>query len=177
MLALEDRAAIEDLFARYARAVDRCDWVLLRSLYASDCVIDHGGYQGDADGFVDFVRGRRPGIVHTAHYLGQILLERVAAGRVAAEVYGWAEQSFAHPSPLVPEGKEGVVLRSTYRYVDLVERRGEEWQFVETHLVLGDLEMRPLDRPPRRRAGVSQIPSLDDPLYGFLGRWRSGPSE
>jgi len=167
------RTAAEQVVASYARAVDRSDWELLRSLYHPDAVIDHGAYAGDVDGFIDFVRGRREGIVHTAHYVANLLVEPLPGDRLAVEAYGWAVQTFAAPSPLVPAGSAGTTYRSTYRYVDLLGRHGDRWVFVETHLVLGDLEVEQHAEQPARRAGLTQLPSTDDPLYALLARWRS----
>lgn len=165
------RAAAHDLLMRYCRAVDRCDWDLLRSIYHDDAVLDHGFYQGDVDGFVDFVRGRRVGIVHSAHFVSNLLVEQVDENRVATEAYGWAVQTFKHPSALVRSGFQGIRQKSTYRYVDLLENRGGRWAMIECHLVLGELEIEHLAEEPGHRAGLSQQPDTSDPLYRLHRDW------
>lgn len=173
LVPLEVRAAVTDTVHSYARAVDRSDWNLLRSLYRQDATIDHGQYQGDVDGFIDFVRGRRQGIVHTAHYVTNVLVEHVAKGAVAVEAYGWAVQTFAAPSPLVDDKWAGTTYRSSYRYIDLLMEHEDAWVFVETHLILGDLDIEHHKTAPMRRAGPSQLPSTEDRLYELLAGWRS----
>ena len=55
---LIDRAEITDLLSRYARAVDRKDWQLFRSVFTPDARIDYtqmGGIAGDVDEVVGFL--------------------------------------------------------------------------------------------------------------------------
>ena len=55
---LIDRAEITDLLTRYARAVDRQDWELFRSVFTPDARIDYtqvGGIAGDLDTIVGFL--------------------------------------------------------------------------------------------------------------------------
>ena len=55
---LIDRAEINDLLTRYARAVDRQDWDLFRSVFTSDARIDYtqvGGIAGSVDETVAFL--------------------------------------------------------------------------------------------------------------------------
>ncbi len=49
---LSDRAEINDLLTRYARAVDRKDWDLYRTVFTADGHVDYtsaGGIAGDVD--------------------------------------------------------------------------------------------------------------------------------
>ena len=58
LLTLIDRAEITDLLTRYARAVDRQDWELFRSVFTPDARIDYtqvGGIAGDLDTVVGFL--------------------------------------------------------------------------------------------------------------------------
>ena len=55
---LIDRAEITDLLTRYARAVDRQDWDLFRTVFTPDAHIDYtqvGGIAGDLDTVVGFL--------------------------------------------------------------------------------------------------------------------------
>jgi SnoaL-like domain len=171
-LPCADRHEIADLFARYARAVDRSDWAALRTIYHSDAFLAHGTYLGDVEGFVSYVASRRSGMVYTAHYLANMVLERLGPNRVAAEVYGWAIQVFAAPSTMVRTGFAAARHRSTFRYVDLVERRGGRWAVTEDHLVLGEVEVEDLRSAPRPGKVLAQRPGHDDPVYRLIDGWR-----
>src|ERR1700722_2500798 len=41
---ISDRLEIQDLFGKYAHAVDTCDWDLYRSLYTEDAIIDYSTF-------------------------------------------------------------------------------------------------------------------------------------
>ena len=67
---LVDRAEITDLLTRYARAVDRQDWDLYRSIFTADAHIDYtqvGGIAGNVEevvGFLSQVMGMFESIQH-----------------------------------------------------------------------------------------------------------------
>ena len=168
---LESRLAIEDAITRYCRAVDRCDWDLLHTVYHPDAAIQHGPYTGDVAGFVEFVRARRTGIRHTAHYLSNVLVDFTGPDTAVCEAYGWASQTFVPPSPFVPDGMAATRITAMYRYVDRFERRAGRWAVAEGLLVTGERQQQHYpDAPPDATAAVVQAPSLDDPLYCVLGK-------
>jgi hypothetical protein len=168
---LVSRIAIEDAIKRYCRAVDRCDWDLLASVYHEDAAIEHGLFSGGVDGMVDFVRSRRVGIRHTAHYVSNVLVDFAGPDDAVCETYGWASQTFVPPSPFVPEGMAATRITSMFRYVDRFERRDGRWAIAEATLVTGERESRHYpDAPPDATAAVVQQPSMDDPLYALLAR-------
>jgi len=121
--ALAAKRACADTLMRYARGVDRCAPELVRSTYHADAYDDHGGYQGDADGFVAWVK---PTVMDafsvTMHELGNMLIE-VDGDRAFAETYAIAHH--------VSEA-DGVATDLTMgvRYVDRLERRGgaSDWR-------------------------------------------------
>lgn len=170
---LADRAEIEDAVKRYCRAVDRCDWALLARFYHPDAVIRHGGYEGGPAGFVEFVKARRVGIRHTAHFVSNILVEFGGPDVAVAETYGFATQTFVPPSPFVPEGAVATRVRAVYRYVDRFERREGRWAVARALLVGGERDTEHFtDAPPDGSAGVGQRPGTDDPLYQMLAELR-----
>lgn len=167
------RTEIEDVIKRYCRAVDRCDWALLADLYHPDAAIQHGQYVGGPAGFVEFVRARRVGIRHTAHFVSNILIEFGGPDVAVAETYGFATQTFVPPSPFVPAGAVASRVRATYRYVDRFEHREGRWAIARALLITGERDWRHFaDAPPDDSALVVQRPGLDDPLYALLADLR-----
>ena len=121
------KQACFDTLARYTRGVDRCDPELVRSTYHADAYDDHGGYQGDAGGFVDWVK---PTVMDsfscTMHKLGNCLIE-VEGDRAYAETYAIAHHVLgqaAEPSDMVM----GV------RYLDELEDRGSGWKIAHRRM-------------------------------------------
>ncbi|MCH2172500.1 nuclear transport factor 2 family protein [Myxococcota bacterium] len=124
---LEAKLACYDVLMRYARGVDRCDPELVRSTYHADAYDDHGGYQGDADGFVNWVK---PTVMDTftttMHKLGNALIE-VRGDQAFAETYAVAHHVLANidtPSDLIM----GV------RYIDRLEQRGGQWKIAHRQM-------------------------------------------
>ena len=67
-----DRAAIDDLLARYAFAIDMREWDDLRSVFAADAEIDYsGGTQRHAgvENIVEFFRSTATRVAATQHLL------------------------------------------------------------------------------------------------------------
>lgn len=73
--ALIDRAEITDLLTRYARAVDRRDWDLFRSVFTPDARIDYtqvGGIAGDPVTVVGFLSEVMAMFESTQHQISNI---------------------------------------------------------------------------------------------------------
>ncbi|MEE2662979.1 MAG: nuclear transport factor 2 family protein [Myxococcota bacterium] len=115
------KRACFDALARYARGVDRCDPELVRSTYHPGAYDDHGGYQGDADGFVAWVKGAVMDTFGcTMHKLGNSLIE-VEGDRAFGETY-----AVAHHIQDQPASPTDLVMG--VRYLDRFERRGGHWK-------------------------------------------------
>jgi hypothetical protein len=84
---LEDRAAIQDCLARYARGVDRGDWDLVLSTYHPDAHDSHGDYRGGMDGFAAWLDKRLSGVDNSMHLLGQCLIEFAGPDWAFVETY------------------------------------------------------------------------------------------
>jgi hypothetical protein len=127
--ALEDREAIYDLLARYCRAVDRSDEVLLRSVYHPDAAGDHGAYRGDVDGFVDWVKSSVQNRFRcTVHKLGNAYIE--LDGDVAyGETYAIGHHVTTENGRDVQDSIIGL------RYVDRFERRAGSWKIADRKAV------------------------------------------
>ncbi|MEZ4331736.1 MAG: nuclear transport factor 2 family protein [Myxococcota bacterium] len=118
-----------DALTRYTRGVDRCDPALVRSAYHPDAWDDHGGYQGDVEGFVDWL-GPTVFAPHTCtmHKLGNVLI-RVEGRRAWAETYAIAHHVAARTEErAMPDGEEASDLVMGVRYLDRFEDRGEGWK-------------------------------------------------
>lgn len=115
-----------DALTRYARGVDRCDLELVRSAYHADAFDDHGGYQGDVEGFLAWL-GPTVHAPHTCtmHKLGNVLI-RVEGRQAWAESYAIAHHVTARTrGQATPEGDEASDLVMGVRYLDRFEDRGD----------------------------------------------------
>lgn len=119
---LLDKQACIELVYRLARAIDRCDEALLRSLFHPDATDDHGGFQGTAAQFVDWVLPVLAGMNRTQHCIANVLIE--LHGDVA---YGESYFTAHHVLPQT-EGPD-IYMVAAGRYLDRFERRDDVWRF------------------------------------------------
>ena len=121
------KRACYDALMRYARGIDRCDLELVRSAYHPGAYDDHGGYQGDIDGFLPWVKETvMDTYTCTMHKMGNTLIEIDGDGAFG-ETYAIAHHVDARadaPSDLLM----GV------RYIDRFECRDGEWRIVAYHV-------------------------------------------
>lgn len=125
---LSDRLAIQDLIARYCRGIDRADYALVRSVYASDGVDHHTGFSGSADDFVAWVEKRSARLTGTMHNIGTHTAT-ITANTAIAETYGTAHHwGDPHDDPTVN-------FTSGFRYLDRLRREKDGWRIVERFAV------------------------------------------
>lgn len=124
-LALErllDRTAIQDCLNRNAIATDLLDGEAWKATYWPDAEESHGWYQGDAYRFVDeTVASAARDMDMSWHLLGNVTIAfDGASARVVTYFYAYTRQV----------GADGARSDSFCggRYVDLFEKRGEEWR-------------------------------------------------
>lgn len=183
MERLNDRHEIEQVLYLYARAVDRADWDLLRSVYHSDAYDDHGGYKGDVEGFIAYVIARHRDIEHSAHHLSNIFIEFVGENLAVVETHCQAFQRFApgpqrmlmfgEDDPIVAPGKAAARIMGILRYVDRFERRDGRWAIAERTVVSGDLSIEQLDDAiPFGPERVVQRHDVEDHIYAVLATAR-----
>lgn len=150
MLAKE---ALRDLAVRYARAVDRRDLELLRSVYHDDATDEHGVvYSGPASGFVDGFMEVMRGFELTAHYICNASY-RVDGNRADGELY-----FIAYHRTLGDDSKHAIV---SGRYLDNYEQRNGEWRIARRKLVWDSALTLPVDP-----ADAAQLAAL-----GEVGQW------
>jgi len=129
------KQACLDTLARYARGVDRCDPELVLSTYHPDAYDDHGGYQGDARGFVEWVQ---PTVMDTfsctMHKLGNCLIV-IKDGRAFAETYATAHHVLGHVLGDDPAGDRAPSdMIMGVRYIDELEDRGDGWKIADRRM-------------------------------------------
>jgi ketosteroid isomerase-like protein len=153
---LEARTAIEDCLKRFARAVDRQDWALARSLYHDDAFDDHGFFKGPPDAFLAHIRGLHAQQEHSMHFNTNVLIEFRSREQAMVETYVLVLQRF----------RDGVRKTASARYLDRFEKRGGEWRVAHRTLVFGDLVSDAASAPPQFPPEFSvQKHGMDDPLY------------
>lgn len=157
--ALIDRQAIEEKVRLYCRAIDRLDIELLRSVYWPEGTDDHGSFIGNAYEFAEFIMiDLKKRVIDGMHAIMHTVIE--LDGNVAtAESYYWAYQ-------LTPGGREAVTefFGESYaarhadriddpqdfycggRYIDLFEKRGQEWRILKRKITNEWNDVRPSDR-------------------------------
>ena len=148
--------AIRDALHRYCRAVDRGDWGLLRSVYHSDAVDDHGSYKGAVPGLVDWLADRFEHVGDSTHFLGQVLVEFTDPDTALVETY-FLSRRLQPPSHQVVDGsdEDGMVSREVWgRYVDDFERRQGRWGIAKRLVVVDASYVSPVVNA-RRRADAS----------------------
>jgi len=124
-LLLAERAIARVLY-KYSRGADRFDLELMRSCYWPDGTDDHGSYDGELDGFIEFVGPALQRFERTNHFLGNMLIDVDLSQDVArAETYAVAYHRY-HDT----DGQENDMIAGL-RYVDRFERRGSEWRIAK----------------------------------------------
>lgn len=157
--ALLDRQAIEQQLKLYCRAIDRLDVDLLRSIYWPEGTDDHGSFVGNAHEFAEFIMGDlRKRVIDGMHAIMHSVIE-IDGAFATAESYYWAYQ-------LCPGGLEAVTefFGERYaarhaeridgphdffcggRYIDLFEKRGQEWKVLKRKITNEWNTVRPTDR-------------------------------
>jgi ketosteroid isomerase-like protein len=157
---LLDESAIRAVVHRYARGVDRRDFELVRSCYHPDAREDRGPgrYQGDVDGYIEWLRAAVEGYASTSHHIATQTIE-LDGDAAWVESYCLA----LHRTP-PRDGKPAVDRLIPCRYFDRFERRDGEWRIASRQNVYDPGREDPVvfDLPPLGTAGVA---GPDDPTY------------
>ena len=128
-----------DTLALYTRGIDRCDLATVRDAYHPDAYDDHGGYKGDVEGFLDWVK---PTVMDafsvTMHKLGNSLIEVELAGESAGEDNvdrAWAETyAVVHHVQGISDAAGATDLVMGVRYIDRLEDRGTGWKIADRRM-------------------------------------------
>ena len=145
VVVLQAKQAITEVIYRYARAIDRMDESLLRSVFHPGSRHSHF-YEGpssdpgipssrEAPGdFVAFALGLLSAYSRTHHQLGNTLIQLEGDGTATAETYFTAfHRMRARGDPLAAENAYDTEMDYFVggRYLDRFESRGGEWKIVQ----------------------------------------------
>ncbi|MFN3287809.1 MAG: nuclear transport factor 2 family protein [Sphingomonadaceae bacterium] len=145
------RARAWDVLTRYCRALDRCDVELMRAVYWPDGHDDHGVFSGNAHDFAEFIiREIRRWFEVTMHAIMNVHYE-VAGDVVCTETYLFAYHKVRANAADIEEifgsryaaqfdwASARIVPQHFYfggRYIDRIERRGDEWRIARRTVVM-----------------------------------------
>lgn len=151
---------IRRLQATYARAVDRRDWDLLRTVFHPDATDEHGPYRGDVEGLVAFLEAQLADVESTSHLMANCLVTHLDDDSANVETYATAVHRHVRD--------EGLPVDLTFwvRYLDRFERRNGGWRIADRLVVID----RSRADEVRHGAGVAHAfttgrPGPDDPSY------------
>ena len=163
---LEARTEIEDALNRFARAVDRQDWALARTLYHDGAFDDHGFFKGPPDAFLAHIAKTHAHQDHSMHFNSNVLIEFTAADHAFVETYVLVLQRSRPGAANVPAGSQGLRVLASARYLDRFAKRNGEWRVVHRTLVFGDMQAEPMKEPSKLPPEFAvQVHGMSDPLY------------
>lgn len=133
---LSDLECIRECARRYCRGVDRLDAELMASAYWPQATDDHGVYKGLAGPFVEHCMVSHRRWRSTAHCIFNHSIELDADGvRARGEIYNVTYLFQA----------DAQVLDTWHgRYLDVYEKRGQEWRILERVCVHEGTDSRPV---------------------------------
>lgn len=138
-----DRQQIVEVLHRYARAIDRCDIELLKSVYHDDATDAHGTFDGSAHEFAEFMIPRlKEQTSYGVHHVTNELVE-VDGDRAIAESYllgyhrvpgGWDSVARFFGEDYAERAKNEGTLEGEHeyltggRYLDKLLKRDGVWR-------------------------------------------------
>lgn len=155
----DDQHELNDLHARYVHAIDRGDFALLQSLYAPGATESHGEYEGDADGFIHWLRPILSYFEIATHTIANLLV-RVEGDTAQSEARGTAF--------LRMKGPPSYNLIVVNRHFDTYRKVAGAWLFTSRAVCVDWAEqfapsLSPLDLVRPFAQGST---TTDDPVYG-----------
>lgn len=160
---LLDQNALRELNTRYCRAVDRRDFVLLKSLYHAGAKEDRGAiYAGSGEGFADWAAADAANYELTVHRLFNMLFV-IEGDRAQGEIYAEAYHRTV--------GENAAEVVAGGRYLDHYEKREGRWGIVSRTATVDRCEMRPLDPAAYQQfvaGSVAGVGGAEDPSYRLL---------
>ncbi len=175
-MRLEDRAAISDVIAAYAHAIDRRRWPMMEKLFHDDAQFQFGTVAGDWRGFVEQARALIDACLATQHQLGQIQFGFEGDTICHTETYMTAMHTIpaGYPVPEVFPDK-GKIYSAVIagRYVDRFEKRDGEWRIVKRTGLYDWREFREVEGVDMSELGEEPCGYHDerDPSTPVVARW------
>jgi hypothetical protein len=158
---MANRMAIQDVLNKHSRGVDRADGELLKSAYWPEAEVAYGGYNGPAHAFCETLPAAIKRYAATAHRVTNVSIDFHGDDAVV-ESYVTAYHYLA-----VDDGED---TEMTYvgRYVDHMQRRGEQWKIMFRRVVMEwnqNLTASALFEGPTFSGLARGGRAPDDPLY------------
>ena len=163
---LLDRQAITDVLHTYCRGMDRSDPDILAQAYWPDAYEEHTEMHSSP--VAEFIKWSTDMVkpMRTAHRLTNIMIDLDDETHARAESY----VSAYHSIPLEDGRKEDIV--SGCRYLDHLEKRGDEWRIIRRKLALDYFTKAPAadDMGFFGKLEVTGRKDRSDPLYHHVSR-------
>jgi hypothetical protein len=121
--AVADRLDIQDLIARYGRAVDQRDWDVLDRIFTVDCHIDYtamGGIAGDLPTIKEYLAKTMPIFVRTQHMMGLPVIDLDGDRATAATI--------CHNPMVVKDGDDPQLMVCGLWYHERFVRTAQGWR-------------------------------------------------
>ena len=118
---MADREAIRECIYRYCRAIDRCDFELLASVYWPDAVEEHDPFFGSIADFMEFTKTILKTMDQTSHLVGNILID-IKGDTAFVETYVRAYHRLSRANG------ERYDFVTASRYLDVMKRADDEWR-------------------------------------------------
>lgn len=167
---MRDECEIKEKLLKYCRGVDRRDYELVRSVYHSDAIDMHGGYNGGIDGLLDWMAKRHETVEQSMHLLGNCLIEWVEGG-ATVETYCVTYQRVGSVGSAAEAGFQTggprVQTQVRCRYVDKFTWREGEWRIQNRVVVYESLVMEEYLSNESAFSPSMKVATRgpDDPLY------------
>lgn len=161
-----DRESIRDCLYRYARAVDRVDMELMKTVYWPGAMDYHTGFSGTVEEFMAWASSQLGTMGINAQLFGNILIDMDEA-RTTAKVESYHIFVIADP-----EGGNNDTIGSG-RYLDRFEKRSDDWRIAKRTVLVDwwkdlpgtvDWKTGPFSMGYVPRG----LPGKDDPSYGHF---------
>jgi uncharacterized protein (TIGR02246 family) len=116
---LEDRAAIQDLVARYFLATDDDDWPVMADCFTADADFEASGYEGGSgrDGIMAFLEMARSAMGQTVHTINY-----------SHVTLGGGDDAHGTVTAHLELGMGGSTVYGAVRYIDRYRRDGGTWR-------------------------------------------------
>ncbi len=175
-MRLEDRAAITDVIAAYAHAIDRRRWGMMEHLFHDDAQFQFGEIVGDWRSFVEQARALIDPCLATQHQLGQMQFGFDGPDTCHTETYMTAMHTVPPGFPMPDVFPDKSVIYSAIvagRYVDRFEKRGGEWRIARRTGLYDWREFRVVEGADLSDTpeGASGYHDERDPSTPVVARW------
>lgn len=159
MQSLPDKQEIYEVLLRYCRGVDRCDEIMLQSVYHPNAHVEHGAFKGTAADFIPWILGRICTDESMMHCLGNVLID-INGDKATSEAYfiGYFRKKM--------ENAQLVDHIIGARYIDRFERQDQHWRKINQVIVCDWSRLDPVkDQSPIGLAYRKGLHSTRDFVY------------